>query len=108
MIEEPAKKLPNPIKHKGKAQSKKQPKKNEDIPDDKLTEFVGHVKNLFQIDAARLWDDYFRINVWTSIYGDEASVVKSSRIEKSFFVCYREGVIIDKTIQPEPRKEKFF
>ena len=107
MIEEPAKRSPKSNKHKGKTQSKKQPKENEKIPDGKLTEFVGHVKNLSHIDANRLWDDHFRINAWTSTYGDDC-VVRSSRIEKSFFVCYHEGVIIDKTIQPEPTKEKFF
>jgi hypothetical protein len=107
MIEEPAKKSPKPNKHTGKAQSKKQPEENEEIPSSKLTEFVGHLKNLSHIDAHRLWDDYFRINAWTSTYG-EGCVVRSSRIAKSFFVHYREGIIVDKTIQPEPIKEKFF
>ena len=100
--------IKHPSKPNKKPPQKNSPREEREIPDGKLTEFVGHVKSLLKIDAVRLWDDYFRINVWTSVYGDEASVVKSSRIEKSFFVCYREGVIIDKTIQPEPRKEKIF
>ena len=88
---------------------KNRPKNHQNLINIKarLNQKIGHVKNLSQIDANRLWNDYFRINAWTSTYGDDC-VVKSSRIEKSFFVCYREGVIIDKTIQPEPTKEKFF
>jgi len=100
--------IEQPSKPKKKPPQKDKAKEERGIPDSKLIEFVGPVKRLFQIDAIQLWDDYFRINVWISTYGNEASVVPSFEIEKSFFVCYREGVIIDSTIQPKPKKEKIF
>ena len=107
MIQEPVQK--EPVSEKlDKDKQQKKPKPVTTIPDDKLKAFVGEIKNVFQIDAHHLWDNRFRINAWTETYSDENNVVPSYNIVKSFFVYYREGVIIDKTIQPKPKEEKIF
>jgi len=107
MIKDPVKKEPTSKKLDMDKKVMK-PKQEITIPDDKLKEFVGEVKNLFQIDAHRLWDNRFRINAWTETYSEENNVVPAYNIVKSFFVHYHKGVIIDKTIQPKPKEEKIF
>jgi hypothetical protein len=88
-----------------KAVTKKQeePEESEEktgveIPQNTLLKFVGHVPNMLKIDQHNLWDNRYRINVWTQRYIDE-SVVPTNRIEKSFFIHFVNGKIIDKTIK---------
>ena len=88
------------------------------IPKEQLKEFVGKVENLWKIEAVHLWEDNFRINVWTQTQ-EEGQITTNYVIDKSFFVCYintslyknnkrtdDKGEIIDKTIQPKPQEEK--
>lgn len=71
-----------------------------EIPQGKLAKFVGPVENLLKIDAINVYDDRFRINVWTRTWvGD--SVVPRNKIEKSFFVKY-DKEIVDLTIRDTP------
>ena len=107
MIKDPVQKGPT-SKKLDKDKKVVKPKEELTIPDDKLKEFVWHVKNLFQIDANKLWENRFRINVWTETYSEENNVVPAYNIVKSFFVHYHNGIIIDKTIQPKPKEEKIF
>ena len=70
------------------------------IPEDKLKKFVGPVENLLKIDAINVYDNRFRVNVWTRTWvGD--SVVPRNKIEKSFFVKY-DKEIVDLTIRDTP------
>lgn len=77
------------------------------IPKEQLKEFVGEVENLWKIEAVHLWEDNFRINVWTQ-QQMEGQITTIYKVDKSFFVVYNEayGSIADKTIQPKPQEEK--
>lgn len=66
------------------------------IPISKLENFVGYVKNVYKIDAIHLWDNRFRINVWTEETLDNYVYPKYG-IAKSFFVSYEDNEIIDRT-----------
>ena len=69
----------------------------ETIPDGQLREFVGKVPNLFKIDSCHIHSDKYRINVWTQEFKNER-VVPTSKIAKSYYVKYEDGVIYDETI----------
>ena len=64
---------------------KPKPKKKKTINDNKLKEFVGPVDNLYDIAATNVFDNRYRIDVWTSKYSGKESIAPSFRIEKSFF-----------------------
>ena len=100
--------IKNPLKKIKKTPSTKRLTKKE-IPQDVLEQFVGHTENLWMIKAGHLWDDKYRINVWTEEWID-GWVTPKHRIAKSFFVQYydAEQMIIDKTIPPKPVKKKIF
>ena len=53
MIKDPVQKGPT-SKKLDKDKKVVKPKEELTIPDDKLKEFVGHVKNLFQIDTKKI------------------------------------------------------
>ena len=72
-----------------------------------LKEFVGYVDNLWFIESKLLYNNRFRINVWTETY-KEGYYCAFHKIEKSYFVHYVDGTIIDKTIAPKPKKERLF
>lgn len=72
-----------------------------------LEDFVGKVDNLWFIESKFLYNNRFRINVWTETY-KEGYYSAFHKIEKSYFVHYVDGVIIDKTIAPKPKKERLF
>ena len=78
-----------------------------EIPQEVLKEFVGRVPYLMQITAGHIYNNRFRVNVWTEQYFD-GNVVPEIKIAKSYFVHYHEGVISDETIQPKPKKRGFF
>ena len=105
MIKNPLKKIKKIPNKKGSP--KDSPKK--EIPKDLLEHFVGHVENLWMIRAGHLWEDKYRINVWTEEWID-GWVTPKHEIVKSFFVQYHEAeqMILDKTIAPKPKKEKIF
>ena len=115
MIKDPPKKKK---KKKPLAEPTLDPPTKKIIPKHELTEFVGEVKNLWKIEAVHLWEDNFRINVWTQTQ-EEGQITTTYVIDKSFFVWYTntslykdgkrtndKGVILDKTIQPKPQEEK--
>ena len=72
-------------------------KTSRSIPKNILEDFTGHVRNLYKIDAVHLWDDYFRVNVWTETW-EENDVGPKYAIDKSFFMCYDGVELVDKTI----------
>ena len=90
------KSVPNPTK---KPILEKKP----EIPQRVLKKFVGSVPYLMQITATHVYNNRFRVNVWTEQYFDD-KVVPKIKIEKSFFVHYHDGIIIDETIQPKPQE----
>ena len=67
------------------------------IPEDILEDFVGTIKNLYKIDPVYLWGDYFRVNVWTETW-EENAVGPKYAIDKSFFMWYDGIELVDKTI----------
>ena len=78
-----------------------------EIPQEVLKEFVGRVPHLMQITASHIYNNRFRVNVWTEQYFNN-SIVPTIKIEKSFFVHYHEGIIIDETTKPKPKKKGIF
>ena len=67
------------------------------IPSNELSEFVGVVPNLLKIDSINIHNEKFRINVWAQeIKPDQ--IMKESKIVKTFYVKYEDGVIYDETI----------
>ena len=104
MIKDPPKKKK---KKKPLSDSTPEPPTKKLIPKHELTEFVGKVDNLWKIEALHLWEDNFRINVWTQTQ-IEGQITTIYKVDKSFFVVYNEekGSIVNKTIQPKPQEEK--
>ena len=64
-------------------------------------------KNVSSVKCDNLWGNRYRINVWMEKYEKE-QLFPSYRIGYSYFICYHEGLIIDKTIQTKPKKGKIF
>ena len=90
MIKDPP---PTPKKKRKKQIQPKEVKKETPIiPLEKLKEFVGEVDNLY------------RVNVWTKTYS-EGYFCANYMIDKSYFVLYNEDVIVDQTIQPQPKEK---
>ena len=81
--------------------------KSKDIDYNILKEFVGEVENLWKIDSKHLYHNRYRINVWTETY-QEGQFSSFQKIEKSYFVHYKDEKIIDKTIPQKPKQERFF
>ena len=67
------------------------------IPRNELSEFVGVVPNLLKIDSINIHNEKFRINVWTQEIRPDR-IMKESKIVKTFYVKYEDGVIYDETI----------
>lgn len=91
-------------KRKKQVRAKKVKKETPTIPLDKLKELVGEVDNLYKIEAKHVWNDHFRVNVWTKTYSEEYFCA-NYMIDKSYFVWYNEDVIVDQTIQPQPKEK---
>lgn len=64
------------------------------IPIHELNDWIGPVKNHYKTDAIHLWDNHFRINVWTSEYVEDRVYEKYS-IDRSFHVVYNSGSFRD-------------
>ena len=103
--------LKNPKKPKKTA--KKKDKKNikqkvyKKIDSELLNEFVSNnvsediFKKKFKIDAKNVFQDNFRINVWT-LHTQQDRVVPTIHLSESFFVELTEsGEIIDLTIRKD-------
>ena len=91
-------------KRKKQVRAKEVKKDTPTIPLDKLKELVGEVDNLYKIEAKHVWNDHFRVNVWTKTYSEEYFCA-NYMIDKSYFVLYNEDVIVDQTIQPQPKEK---
>ena len=102
MIKDP----PPNAKKKRKKQTQPKEVKQETpiIPLEKLKEFVGEVDNLYKIESKHVWDDHFRVNVWTKTYSEEYFCA-NYMIDKSYFVWYNEDVIVDQTIKLQPKEK---
>ena len=81
--------------------------KHKEIDQEVLKKFVGKVENLWKIEAKHLYYNRYRINVWTEVY-EEGQFSSFQKIEKSYFVHYKDEKIIDKTIPQKPKQERFF
>jgi len=88
-----------------------------EIPKEILKEFleeqckISTLKDIADVRAEFLWDkggiQRYRINVWQSTYKD-GNFCPSTSIPYSWFVHYYtdEQMIVDKTTEPKPQKEK--
>jgi hypothetical protein len=65
------------------------------LADSIVAGFVGKVKNHHKTEAIHLYDNKYRINVWTVTKGD---LVDHYIIDRSYFISYDDGKIIDKTV----------
>ncbi len=81
--------------------------KPKEIDQKTLKEFVGEVENLWKTEAKHLYYNRYRINVWTETY-QKGQFSPFQKIEKSYFIHYKDGKIIDKTIPQKPKQERFF
>jgi hypothetical protein len=96
--------------------AKSKPNKPE-IPDKILKEFleeqckISTLKDISDVRAGFLWENggiqRYRINVWKVTYED-GNFCPSTTIPYSWFVYYYpdEQMIVDKTAEPKPQKEK--
>jgi hypothetical protein len=86
-----AKKRPKPI-------VKVEPEEITDpsIPEDRLLEFIGNTPYFLKVDQHFIWNNSFRINVWSQKFED-GRVCPTNRIEKSFYVQYNGYEILDKS-----------
>ena len=77
------------------------------IPIHELEDWVGHVPNLYKIDAVYLgWDNRFRINVYCS-KKVEGSIYERYSIDKSYHVRYTDGRFEDKSRPTKGCKAKY-
>ena len=65
------------------------------LPASLVDDFVGEVKNHHKTDVINVYDDRYRINVWTLEKGD---LIDKYKIDKSYFVMHSGGQIVDKTL----------
>ncbi len=92
---------------------KEAPPRKPEIPQDAVKEFVENKIpskdkcKIGTIKCTNLWDNRFRINVWMEEH-EEGRMVPKIWIGYSYFVHYHDGLIIDKTILPKPKKERIF
>jgi hypothetical protein len=74
------------------AEKKEQEKKNRDLINEKITEYIfenlGKPKNLHKLSVKRLWDSYYRINTWLV---DRSQLVESYILSDSFFLETSDG-----------------
>ena len=102
-----ATKKPRKKRIKKKAESMSKREKHKDISQKVLKQFVGKIDNLWKIEAKHLYHNRYRINVWTETY-QEGQFSPFQKIEKSYFIHYKDEKIIDKTIPRTPKQERFF
>jgi hypothetical protein len=90
-----------------------QPEIKPEIPAGELKEFLSDKiteadwKRVTNIKAGNLWDNRYRVDVWMEEY-KEGVMCPKVWIGYSYFVRYHEGMIIDKTEETKPKKERFF
>ena len=85
----------------------KKPKQRQDdlklsTVEEAASEFVGEVDNLHKIDTNSLFDDNYRINVWTR-YLNEGGLSYSYEIKHSYFMSFKDGKLTDLTRPPKER-----
>lgn len=68
------------------------------IPQEVLLDFVGETANLYKIDSTHIFEDKFRVNVWTKVL-NKTCVIPGFSLFKSFFVLYNGLDVVDETIQ---------
>jgi len=90
----------------------KEPRDTE-IPQRELKEFLSDKitekdwKKITRVEAKNLWGDRHRINAWMEEY-EEGRMCPKIWIGYSYFVHYQEGMIIDKTEEQKPKKDRIF
>lgn len=70
--------------------------------DEALLRLTGTVKNYLKTDVINLFDNRYRINVWTEERRSDR-LISHFQIPKSFFASLEDGEFIDRTIQPKPK-----
>tara|TARA_R110000824_G_scaffold62141_1_gene164749 strand:+ start:2200 stop:2529 length:330 start_codon:yes stop_codon:yes gene_type:complete len=105
-------KMKNKPKPKKSTKEKTTPKRK-GIPKEELDEFLeGKIPpedkaKITKISADNVFEDNYRINVWMQEYHGDC-VCPQVWIGYSCFVKYHEGMIINKTVEPKPKKKGFF
>jgi len=64
------------------------------LSDFDVQDFVDKPKDFHKTDIIHLYDDRYRINVWTV---QKAGLIDKFSISKSYFVTYENGQIVDRT-----------
>ena len=101
-----------PVKKLKPVRGESAPKKPE-IPKELVDKFLEDKitpkdrKKVSQIKCTNLWHDRYRINVWLEETQEEF-FSSSYRIGYSYFICYNDGKIVDKTIAPKSKKDRLF
>ena len=67
-----------------------------------VAEFVGKVDDLHKIDVNSLFDDNYRVNVWTKRVGI-GNISYSHSIDQSYFMNFKDGKLADLTRPPKER-----
>ncbi len=74
------------------AETKEQEKKNKDLINERIKEYVfenlGQPKNLYRLDIRSLWENFYRINMWSV---DSSSIIETYVLSDSFFIEISEG-----------------
>jgi len=65
-----------------------------------IKNFIGHVKNLHHISIHKLFNDRYRVNVWTVIRQPD-SICDTYNISQSYFMRFSDGELTNLTIEPE-------
>jgi hypothetical protein len=104
----------NTMTNKPKTKTKPEPPQEErGIPQKVLDDFLEDKippedkKRVTQVSVGNIFDDNYRVNVWMQEY-EKGSVCPKAWIGYSCFLRYHEGMIIDKTVEPKPKKKGFF
>jgi hypothetical protein len=64
-----------------------------------IKEFIGEVEDLHQIAIENVFDDRYRVNVWTVTRRPDR-VCDTYNINQSYFMKFSDGKLTDLTIEP--------
>lgn len=78
----------------------KEPVGEHNTADKAINDFIGHVENLHKIYIHNVFDDRYRVDVWTSIRKPDC-ICDACSISQSYFMKFSDGKLTDITIEPE-------
>ena len=85
---------------KEKTKTKKDSRTDEQIIED----WVGHVENLNHIRCTNVYNNRFRVDVFT-LYRLEDELYNRTKISQSYFVAVIDGEVINLTVKSEPEEK---